>query len=284
MIQKKALVIQDISAIGRVSMMAVLPILSGAGIHTSCLPTALLSTHSGEFQDFSFLDLTDEMGRILEHWKKEKIIFDAAQTGYLGSPEQIAVVAEAMRFVRADGLRIIDPVMADQGKLYSGISGEMVDAMRRLCKHANILLPNLTEASLLAGEEYEDRHDDVGYIREMLWKLHEKIGTQKIVLTGVSSRAGYYGAVCFDAQEGSTTYFEQKKVEDHFYGTGDIFAGVLSAGLLNDKSLEESTDIATEFTQRAILMSAEQNLPRRFGICFEKNIPWLIRRLGFVSS
>lgn len=280
MIQKKALVIQDISAIGRVSMMTALPILSGAGIHTSCLPTALLSTHSGEFKDFSFLDLTDEMGRILAHWKKEEIIFDAVQTGYLGSPEQIAVVTEAMRFVRADGLRIIDPVMADHGKLYSGISGQMVEAMRILCKHANILLPNLTEASLLVGEKYEDRHDDVGYIREMLWKLHEKIGTQKIVLTGVSSRAGYYGAVCFDAKEGSATYFEQKKVEDHFYGTGDIFAGVLSAGLLNDKSLEESTDIATEFTQRTIRMSAEQNLPRRFGVCFEKNIPWLIRRLG----
>lgn len=280
MIQKKALVIQDISAIGRVSMMAALPILSGAGIHTSCLPTALLSTHSGEFKNFSFLDLTDEMDRILAHWKKEKITFDAVQTGYLGSPKQIAAVAEAMKFVHPDGLRILDPVMADHGKLYSGISEAMVDAMRSLCRHANILLPNLTEASLLVGEKYEDRHDDVGYIREMLWKLYEKIGAEKIVLTGVSSRKGYYGAVCFDAKEKSTAYFEQKKVDDHFYGTGDIFASVLSAGLLNDKSLGESTDIATEFTQRTIRMSAEQNLPRRFGVCFEKNIPWLIRRLG----
>lgn len=282
MTQKKALVIQDISAIGRVSMMVALPILVSAGVNVSCLPTALLSTHSGEFKNFSFLDLTEEMEKIITHWKSVDIQFDAVQTGYLGSHDQIEAVKRAMKMTRKDALRIVDPVMADNGKLYSGISHAMVDAMRDLCGCASILLPNLTEANLLIEEPYRDGHNDIGYVQEILHKLYDRLKVQRIVLTGVSSKVGHYGAVCFESDTKQIHYFERKKIEDHFYGTGDIFASVLSASLLNQKTLQESTDIAVDFTQRTIAMSKDLGRERRMGVCFEKNIPWLIHRLGLI--
>ena len=279
---KKALVIQDISAIGRVSMMVALPILIGAGIRTSCIPTALLSTHSGEFKDFSFLDLSGEMEKIIAHWERLALRFDAVQTGYLGSHRQIEEVRRAIALSGENARIIVDPVMADHGRLYSGISQEMVASMRSLCEKASVLLPNLTEASFLLGVEYQDRFDDRRYIEEMLYRLGEKLGVKQIVLTGVSSRAGKYGAACYDRAEGSIEYFERNKIDDHFFGTGDIFASVFTAALLNEKSLYESTELAVAFTHRAIEKSKEQNLPRRFGVSFEQHIPWLLKQLGLM--
>lgn len=279
---KKAMIVQDISAIGRVSTMVALPILSSMGVHVSALPTALLSTHSGEFKNFSFLDLTDEMEKIITHWKSLDLKFDAVQTGYLGSPKQVHEVTKAIELAKENSLIVVDPVMADNGKLYSGISDEMVKSMRKLCEKANILIPNLTEACLLIEREYENRHNEPEYIKTILNELHEKLGTKQIVLTGVSSKEGKYGAVCFDATTNKTEYFEQDRIDDHFFGTGDIFASVLTGALLNGKSIQESTSIATEFTQRTIKMSKEQNLERRFGVCFEQSIPFLLKRMELV--
>lgn len=280
--QKRALAVQDISAIGRVSMMVALPILISAGIDTSCLPTALLSTHSGEFKDLSFLDLTTEMEKIIRHWQSIDLRFDAIQTGYLGSHEQVEAVGSAMTLAKPSALRIVDPVMGDHGKLYKGIAPEMVESMKTLCRSANILLPNLTEAEMLVGGSYRERGDDIGYVRDLLHRLHDRLEVPQIVLTGVSSKAGSYGAVCYDSRTGSIDYFEREKIDDHFYGTGDIFASVLTASLLNDKNLQESTDIAVDFTQRTIVMSKAEGAERRMGVCFEKNIPWLIQRLGLI--
>ncbi len=280
MLAKKALVIQDISAIGRVSMMVALPILVSAGVQTSCIPTALLSTHSGEFRDFSFLDLSEKMKKIIAHWKTLDLRFDAIQTGYLGSHRQIEAVGQAIALGGDNAQIIVDPVMADHGKLYSGISDEMVGAMRNLCKKANVLLPNLTEAQFLLGEEFQNRYDDREYVENLIHRLSEEFAAEKIVLTGVSSRAELYGAACYDRLGGQIEYFEKTKIDDHFFGTGDIFASVVTAALIRDKNLYESTELAVAFTHRAIKKAKEENLERRFGVSFEQHIPWLLKELG----
>lgn len=280
--QKRILIIQDISAIGRVSMGVALPILSSCGVISSMLPTALLSTHSGGFKDFSFLDLTEEMHKIVAHWRREGLAFDAIQTGYLGSSKQVAVVTEALQLAKEDACIIVDPAMADNGKLYSKISEEMVGAMKSLCQHAKIILPNLTEACFLAGRAYENRYDDPAFIGMLTRDLHDKLGVENIIITGVSRTRNKYGAACYNGIQDNLTYFEGDRVEDHFYGTGDIFASVLSAAVQNGKSIEESTEIATEFTAKTIKMSHEAGLAREYGTCFEKNIPWLVQRLGLL--
>lgn len=280
--QKRILLIQDISAIGRVSMGVAMPILAASGLITTILPTALLSTHSGEFQNFSFLDLTDEMHKIINHWKSEHIQFDAVQTGYLGSNTQIQEVEQALALAKKDATIIVDPVMADNGKLYSKITEEMVDSMKILCQKASIILPNLTEAAFLLDQPYEDRYDDTDYILDLARKLHQKLGPRHVIITGVSSQKGMYGAACYNSDRDQIRYYEKEKINDHFYGTGDIFTSVLTAAVQNGKSVEESTEIATEFTHKTIKESHEQNLPRRFGTPFEKNIPWLIHRLGLL--
>ena len=280
--QKRILIIQDISAIGRVSMGVALPILSGCGVITSMLPTALLSTHSGGFKDFSFLDLTDEMHKIIHHWQSVGLQFDAIQTGYLGSSKQVAVVSEALKLAKKDACIIVDPAMADNGKLYSKISEEMVAAMKSLCRQARIILPNLTEACFLADRAYENRYDDPDFVLMLARELHAKLGVPYVIITGVSRTKDLYGAACYNGEKDAITYFEKNRVDDHFYGTGDTFASVLSAAVQNGKTIEESTEIATEFTARTIEMSYEARLPREYGTCFEKNIPWLVKRLGLI--
>ncbi len=276
---KRALVISDLSAIGRVSAMTSISVLSAAGIHTSCLPTALLSTHSGEFQDFSFLELTDEMKKILTHWQSLSLRFDAILTGYLGSPEQAAVVLKALELAKDDALILVDPVMADHGRLYSKITPSMVDAMKQLCKKASILVPNLTEAAFLLDRPYEAQKDDTDYAAELARALCERFSIRQVVLTGISS-SDQYGALCYDRSSDKSFFFGGDKVDDHFYGTGDLFASVLAASLLNEKSLKVGTELATEFTYRTIKMSYDEQLERRYGVCFEKNIGWLSKQLG----
>ena len=281
-LQKHTLVIQDISSIGRISMTVALPILASVGVNVSCLPTALLSTHPAEFEGFRFWDLSEQMRSTVEHWKKLPVQFDAIQTGYLGSPEQIQIILSALELAKQESLIIVDPAMADHGKLYSGFGETMVQSMLKLCTKASIILPNLTEATLLLGTQYQNRYDDKEYIAQIIHLLYEKVGNKSIVLTGVSSKPGYYGAASFDGK--NLDYFEQKKIDDHYYGTGDIFTSVLTASLLNGKNLQQSTDMATEFTQKTIQMTKDLNLPRRFGTCFEKNIPWLIQKLDKLDA
>ena len=151
---KRVLTIQDISCVGKCSLTVALPIISAFGIETAILPTAVLSTHT-MFKNFTFKDLTDELEKISDHWKKEQIGFDAIYTGYLGSFEQIDLVCEIVNILRDENtLVIVDPVMADNGKLYPGFTEEFAKEMAKLCSKADIILPNMTEASFMLGIPY----------------------------------------------------------------------------------------------------------------------------------
>lgn len=278
--QKKVVAIHDISCVGRCSLTVALPIISAAGFNTSVLPTAVLSTHTGGFENFTYRDLTDDIRPISEHWQSLSHSFDAIYSGFLGSFEQIDLVAELFDTFRTDtNLIMVDPVMADNGELYSTYSPEMAKGMTKLCAKADIIVPNLTEAAFLLDEPYISAGYDQNYIETLLKKLSQ-LGAKRVVLTGISFEKSKLGAVAYDAEAGSIHYAFNDRVEGFFHGTGDIFGSTLLAGLLRDFSLEEATQIAVDYAHECIIKTVELDQEKRYGVCFERAIPYLIRRLG----
>ena len=182
---KRILTVQDISCVGQCSLTVALPILSAAGHETAILPSAVLSTHTAGFSGYTFRDLTEDLPGITAHWNKEGIRFQTIYTGYLGSAEQIAAVKEIFRTCAAEGcVSIVDPAMADNGKLYPGFDMAFVEQMKTLAFQADIILPNITEACLLTGWPYREQYDE-SYIKGLLDSLRSA-GAKTIVLTGVS--------------------------------------------------------------------------------------------------
>lgn len=247
---KKILTIQDISCVGQCSLTVALPILSACGLETCILPSAVLSTHTAGFSGFTFRDLTDDMPEIQAHWKKENIKFKAIYTGYLGSVKQVGYVKDILNTMGTDDcIRIVDPAMADNGKLYSIFNDEYVAAMRSLCASADILLPNITEACFLADVEYREAYDE-SYIKELLDKL-ARLGTTTIVLTGVSYAPQKTGVIVYE--NGAIRYYEHDKISKGCHGTGDIYASAFTGTLMNGKDIFEAAKIAADYTVKCII-------------------------------
>lgn len=278
--QKRVVAIHDISCVGRCSLTVALPIISAAGFNTSVLPTAVLSTHTGGFENFTYRDLTDDIRPISEHWQSLNHSFDAIYSGFLGSFEQIDLVAELFDTFRTDNnLIMVDPVMADNGELYSVYTPEMAKGMTKLCAKADIIVPNLTEAAFLLDEPYIAEGYDQAYIETLLKKLSQ-LGAPKVVLTGVSFEKTKLGAAIYDAKTGMIRYAFNERIEGLFHGTGDIFGSTLLSGLLSDFSFEESTQIAVDYVHECIVKTQELDQEKRYGVCFERALPYLIKRLG----
>lgn len=274
--QKKVAAIHDISCVGRCSLTVALPILSAAGIETSVLPTAVLSTHTGGFTGFTYRDLTDDVMPVAKHWESLNLTFDALYSGFLGSFQQIDLISELFdTFKKENTIIMVDPVMADNGKLYSVYSPEMAKGMAKLCSKADIIVPNLTEAAFMLGDEYAGDTYDQEYIEMTLRKLC-KMGPKNAVLTGVSFEKGKLGAASLDSTTGEIYYSFCNRAEGYFHGTGDVFGSALLSGLLNGFSLKEATRIAVDYTHRCITLTERLNLERRYGVCFELAIPYLI--------
>lgn len=278
--QKRVAAIHDISCVGRCSLTVALPILSAAGFDTSVLPTAVLSTHTGGFENFTYRDLTDDIRPISDHWQSLNLEFDALYSGFLGSFEQIDLVAHLFdTFQSEKNLTLVDPVMADHGELYSIYTPEMAKGMTTLCAKADIIVPNLTEAAFLLDEPYVGEDYDQNYVEELLVKLSQ-LGSQKVVVTGISFDPSQLGAATYDTETRIFDYAFNDRVSDYFHGTGDIFGSTLLSGLLNDFNLKESTQIAVDYTRECILKTVELGQEKRYGVCFERAIPYLIKRLG----
>lgn len=269
---KRILTMQDISCVGQCSMTVALPILSACGHETCVLPTALLSTHTGGFGKPQVVHLEDGVGKFLEHWQKNGITFDAVLIGYLGSVGAVEA-AEAIldTMLAPGGLKIVDPAMADHGKLYSGLDEGYAHAMARLCRKADILLPNVTEAAMLTGMEYREKLEE-GYVRQLL----EKLENPRVVLTGVGYREKETGV----ALRAGERYFHyaHPRMEKSYHGTGDILAACFAGTLLRGKSTEEAVLIAADFTCRCIQETAK-NPAHWYGVKFEPVLPELIQRL-----
>lgn len=278
--QKKLVSIQDISCTGRCSLTVALPILSASGHETAIIPTAVLSTHTGGFTNFTYCDLTNEIEPITKHWKELNINYDAIYTGYLGSFDQLKLVTEFFdAFGTNDNLIFIDPAMADNGKLYSGFTKEFVKGMAQLCSKADLIVPNLTEAAFLLDEEYKQGPYTREYIEDILKRL-SKLGPKKVVLTGVHMEPSLLGAATYEKESGNIGYAFTSKIDGYFHGTGDIFASALLAALMNEKSLIDSAQIAANFVVESIKRTISANTDERYGVNFEQSIPGLIKAMN----
>lgn len=281
---KRVAAIHDLSGFGKCSLTVALPILSAAGIETSALPTAVLSTHTGGIEGYTYRDLTDDLAPIMRHWKSLGIGFDAIYSGFLGSIDQIDLVKEFFRlFKTKENLILVDPVMADNGELYKLFTPDFVNGMRSLCEKADIIVPNLTEAALLLGEPYKPGPYQKAYIEGILRKLSD-LGPRRVVLTGVYFNENDLGAATYDKETHRTGYVFVPKIPGYYHGTGDVFASALLAALLNDFNLEAAAGIAVRFTADSIFRTYEAQTDYRFGVNFEQSLPQFMKELGLTTS
>ena len=275
---KRIVTVQDISCIGKCSLTVALPIISAMGVEAAVVPTAVLSTHTA-FKGFTFRVLTSDIRPITEHWKQEKLSFDAIYTGYLGSFEQLELVSEVFDdFGTEDNMIIVDPVMGDFGKLYPGFTQEFADKMAELCGKADIIVPNMTEASFMLGIEYKENYDEE-YVKDILKKLC-KNGAKKAVLTGINYVEGKIGVMCYDSQADSYFTYFKEKVNASYHGTGDVFASTLTGALVKGFTFEDSLKIAVDYTVECIRATNEDPNSRWYGVNFEATIPYLINRIS----
>ena len=277
MAQKRVAAIHDISCLGRCSLTVALPIISAAGVETAVIPTAVLSTHTGGFKDYTVRDLSSDIVPTARHWKSEGITVDAVYTGYLCSKEQIYLVMEAARLISGSNtLLITDPVMADNGKLYKGFDGGYADYMLKLCSAADIITPNITEAALMLGVRFREGPYSEDYINALLEGLYVKTHS-KIVLTGVCYDERRIGAAVYDG--GKKSYVFTERLCRMYHGTGDIFSSTLTAALMNGRSLKAAAQIAVNFTAACIKKTMEEDTDPRLGVNFESQIPNLFKYL-----
>ena len=273
---KRVLTIHDVSCVGQCSLTVALPIISACGVEACILPSAVLSTHTGGFSGFTFRDLSDDMPAIQKHWQKEGIKFDWFYTGYLGSPKQIDYVLDIFENTGVEGaVRVVDPAMADNGVLYYGFDDVYVEAMKRLCCKADILLPNITEACILTGKEYRTEYDRA-YIDDLLAGL-TAMGAQTVVLTGVTYREGTTGVVVLE--NGVYSYYEHEKISRGCHGTGDVYASAFVGSMVRGRSTFEAARIAADYTLECIKNTMDDPT-HWYGVKFETALASLMQALN----
>ena len=248
MTNHRILTIQDISCVGQCSLTVALPIISACGIECAVLPSAVLSTHTAGFSGFTVRDLADDIPAIEAHWAKEGIDFAAVYTGYLGSTQQIDMVAHIFDTLCPEGKKIVDPAMADNGKLYPAFDQGYVEAMKTLCAKADYLLPNITEACFLADMEYRTEYDRA-YIDGLL-KALVALGAKNVILTGVSYAEGKTGIEV--VENGQRNYYEHIHLPNSCHGTGDIYSSAFVGALMRGKSAYDAARIAADYTVSCI--------------------------------
>ena len=274
---KRILTIQDISCLGKCSITIALPIISAMGVETVILPTAVLSTHT-MFENFTVKDLTDQLIPITEHWKSQGVKFDAIYTGYLGSEEEIEIAKKIFEeFGGEDTFIFIDPVMADNGKLYPAFDMNYAKLNAGLCAKADIIVPNLTEACFMTDTEYREDYDE-SYVNELLDKL-SKLGAKKVVLTGISLSEGKTGVYGIDTETGEKIVYQNDKIDASYHGTGDIFASVAVGAIVQGISLNDAFKIAADYTAETIRATIANPKQPWYGVDFETTIPQLVETL-----
>lgn len=277
---KKVVTIQDISCFGKCSLTVALPVISAMGIETAVIPTAVLSTHTGGFQGFTFRDLTSDIPAIADHWKSLGLRFDGIYTGYLGSIEQVRIVSDFFGdFGREDNFIVVDPAMADGGRLYTGFSQDFVAEMRKLCSRADYIIPNMTEASFLLDIPYTEDYDQA-YAEKVLRRLAD-LGCPMPVLTGVHFDGEKQGAAAYDSRTGEFCYHFRKTVDRTLHGTGDIFSSVFTGAVTLGMPLSQAVRTAVDYTADCIEATAGSFDEVWYGSCFELCLDKLI---GYVKN
>ena len=264
----KVVAIHDMSGFGRCSLTVAIPVLSAMGVQCCPLPTAWLSTHTGGFTGYTFLDMTEEMGKAADHWQTLGLTFDAVYSGFMGSEAQMDMVARMIdQFRSPSGLAVVDPVMGDHGVRYATYTDGMCRAMGRLCEKADIITPNLTEAAFLLGLPYDELPGDRAGVEELTCTLSGG-GRRSVVLTGVGD-GEQIGAACYDRRKDRVEFVLTSRVPGEYHGTGDVFASVLTGALVKGAPLADGTRKAVDFVAACARRSYEEQIPQREGVDFE---------------
>ena len=276
---KRVLTVQDISCVGRCSLTVALPIISAAGVEAGVLPTAVLSTHTA-FPKFTFKDLTDEIEPISKTFRELDIGFDAIYTGYLGSFKQIELVGELFeRNAGSETLLIVDPAMADNGKLYRGFTPEFARAMAGLVAKSDLVIPNLTEACCMLDIPYTQDYDEE-YIKDVLRRL-TALGAKRAAITGISFDEGRLGVYFYDSTTDKFYQYYNSRLPVAYHGTGDIFASATVGALMRNHSYESALSVAVDYTYECIRLTMEDENRRSYGVNFEEAIPYYLMRLNY---
>ena len=274
---KRIITIQDISCVGKCSLTVALPIISAAGVEAGVIPTAVLSTHTA-FSKFTFCDLTNEIQKISDTFLDLDIDFDAIYTGYLGSFEQLSLVSDFIDRFGGKAKVVIDPVMADNGHLYKGFTQEFAFSMAKLCAKADLIIPNLTEASFMLGIPYQPDYDEA-YIRDVLKKLTD-LGAKSAALTGIGFNDGEIGVYMYDSISGEYYHYFNERLPAAFHGTGDVYASATVGAMMRGFSTQESLSIAVDYTLLTMKKTLEDPNHRFYGVNFEEALPYYIERLN----
>jgi pyridoxine kinase len=276
---KRIVTIQDISCVGKCSLTVALPIISAMGIETAIVPTAVLSNHTA-FKNFTFKDLTDEIKPISDRWKKEGIDFDAIYTGYLGSFEQLKIVSDFFDdYRKADSIIFIDPVMADNGKLYAGFTQEFAFEMAKLCSKADVIVPNMTEACFMLDVPYPGNNYDETYVKNMLIKLTD-LGCKQAAITGISLEEGKLGIMSYNSETNEFFSYYREKIDVTYHGTGDVFSSACVGAMMNGLSLSDALKVAVDYTVECVKITFNSKDSRWYGVDFEYAIPYLIKLIN----
>lgn len=274
--QKRVIAINDISSFGKCSLSVAISILSAAGIETCALPTAVLSAHTG-FKGYTFHDLTDNILPSANHWKELCLTFDGIYSGYLGSKEQVECVEKVMDMFSV-GVKVVDPVMGDDGVLYDGFTEDFPEEMKKLIRRADVIVPNVTEACLLTGIAYREEHTKE-YINELIGEL-QKICTSSVVITGINSKEDKIStAIC---EKGKVTYIENEKQRAVYSGTGDVFASTFVAALMGGHDIVSAAKLSADFVGECIELTKRVSSDRHYGINFELNTKSLLEKLNVI--
>ncbi len=272
----KVLTIQDVSCVGQCSLTVALPIISACGIETCILPSAVLSTHTAGFKNFTVRDLSEDMPKIFNHWKDENIIFDGLYTGYLGSNEQIDYIIDmALPLIKKGGKIIVDPAFADNGKLYPAFDNAYVEKMKSLIKVCDYVVPNLSEACFLSGIEYKTEYDE-NYVLSVM-KALVSLGAKSVVLTGVSYEKGFTGVAVYE--NGEYSYYKHQLMPNSCHGTGDIYASAFVGAYFKGHGAVKSSKIAADYTLSCIKQTAGDS-EHWYGAKFEPCLIELIKAIN----
>ena len=275
MYQPRVASIQDISCFGKCSLTVALPIISAMGVETCIVPTAILSTHTGGFTGYTWRELTEDIPKIASHWKSLDLKFNALYTGYLGSFEQIGMVKDFFADFGDKAIKFVDPVMGDNGKLYTGFTPAFALEMAKLCGSADVIVPNMTEACYMLEETYRQGPYEESYIKDILVRL-TKLGCPVAAMTGVvlTSAPEKQGVMAYDSRDNRFCSYYSNNLPVKFHGTGDVYASAMCGSLALGRSLEQSIRTAVDFTVECIKKSVGDT-EHTYGVRFEECIPYL---------
>ncbi len=270
---KKALCIHDISCIGRCSLTVISPVISSMGIQCVPMPTAILSTHFGGFGKPAFVDLTEFCKETLEHFKSLRLNFDCIYSGYLGNAKQIDIVKDVFTYA-SDAIKVCDPVMADNGKIYSSITPQLIQGFKSIAHLSDVIIPNPTEAQILLDMDYQKTVFEKDEILDILSQLKQRYNTS-VVITGVKLKNETMLCIGYDKNEDSVFEIVCNYVPVSYPGTGDLFGGVLVSNLINTNNLQLSCKKATDFVEKCITATYKTNSDTKFGVDVEAMLKYL---------